>query len=207
MYKIRFLCIFLTVLLLLTACTSNAPEPSLYDRGLEVIALMHDAINSDAYLDMLSANEDMRTIIDEAAAGDYNAPAAAYSISFMPDALNAVGDLSALPETLLDTVSHRLISAVTTQVNAFGGVEILAASTMCTVGKTFVCSELKEDIIYLYVFENGCPVAVTFTGGEDQTVCASANVIFYEDFPTSDAQSIQEFFGDKGVTVTDISRK
>lgn len=202
MRKSKFFCLLLVCLLLLTACGQNHPEVSLYDQGLEVVALMEDVMSNDAYLDMLSASEELRAIIDNAAAGDYSVPMAVYSISFSSSVFAELVDTSTIPESLLDVVTHRLISAVPPQVNAAGGAQVLAASSLCTVGKTFVSSQLKEDILYLYVFETGCPVAVVFTGGEDQTVTATANAIFYQGFDVSDPQSIQDFFGNEFATVT-----
>ncbi len=199
------LCV-LFLLFLLTACEKT--EASLYDRGLETVALMAEAIRSEAYLDLLSAAEPLREIIDDAAAGDYSTPKEVYSLSFREDALQAfsgIPELTAVPQTLAEVVSHRLISTIIPQVNAAGGAETLAASTICTIGKTFVSEELKEDMIYIYTFGSGCPVAVTFTGGEDHTVSASACVILNEDFSCGDAGEIQNFFGADTMEVTCIS--
>lgn len=206
MRKLKSFCMLLAALVLLTACGQNTPQPSLYDRGMETIALLDEAIRCEAYLDMLSASENLRVYIDDAASGDYSTPAAVYAVSFAADPLLLEPEVSSdLPEALSDLVRHRMIATVTTQINAYGGMEFLAASSMCTVGKTFVSTDFAEDIIYLYVFEQGVPVAVTFTGGEDHTVSASASFLFSDKFPTSDAQSIQNFFGNGVVTVTDIT--
>lgn len=204
MRKVKLICVLLAVLLLLTSCGQSAPEPSLYDRGLETIALMAEAIRSDAYLEMLSASENLRVIINEAASGDYSSPKAVYAISFTAIPMDDITGSPELSESLLELVKHRMVSTVITQINALGGMEPLAASSMCTTGKTFVSADFTGDIIYLYVFAQGYPVAVTFTGGEDHTVSASANILLHDGFPTSDAQSIQNFFGSGIVTVSEI---
>ena len=189
----KLLCIVCAALLLLSLCACGKTEVSLCDRGMEVIGLMSTAIRSEEYLDLMSASPSLREKIDAAAAGDYTVPQAVYAITFPGNALDGIGPV---PEELKDLVSDRMISALAAQINAAGGAETLATATICTVGKTFVSTELAEDSIYLYVFSNGCPVAVTFTTGEDHTVSATSNIILYEDFPCENVEELQEFLGE-----------
>lgn len=204
----RLICMICVMTLVLALAACGKEEPTLCDRGLEVIDLMEEAIHSEAYLDLMSAAQPLREKIAQAAQGDYRNPKAVYAISFSTDVLqmySGVLEPVDLPETLTDVVEHRLLAALVSQVNAAGGMEALAASAMCTVSKTFVGSEPKQDLIYLYTFESGCPVAVTFTTGEDNSVSATATIILYEDFPSGSAAEIQAFFGGKSVAVTCIS--
>ena len=204
----KWICMICAAALVLALGACGKEEPTLYDRGMEVIGLMEEAIRSEAYLELMSAAQPLREYIARAAQGDYRNPKAVYAVSFSTDVLqmySGVLEPVDLPETLTDVVEHRLLAAVVSQINAAGGVETLAASSMCTVGKTFVSGEPEEDLIYLYVFENGCPVAVTFTTGEDSTVSATANIILNENFPCGDAAQIREFFGDGAAEVTAVT--
>ena len=76
----------------------------------------------------------------------------------------------------------------------------LAAASVCTAGKTFVHDQ-AQDMIYLYVFANSAPVAVTFTVGEDHTVSASGMFVVYDDFPCGSAGEIEAFFEELEVHV------
>ena len=197
----RFLSFALTLVMLfsLWGCAgAQKQEVSIYDRGLEVAELMVLAVRSEEYLAALSASDALTEQLDGVAAGDYTGPRAVYSITFPESALGemmAFTDLENVPEKLAELLNHRLTAAVMSQINAMAGVEALAASSLCTVGKTFVSTQLEKDAIYLYVYENGFPVAVTFTGGEDQTVSASGVFVMVEDFPTDSAEQISEFLG------------
>ena len=69
-----------------------------------------------------------------------------------------------------------------TQINGMSGVENLAASSVCKVGKTFVNENANEDVIYLYTYEEAKPIAVTFTVSEDNAVSATGVFVMYEGF-------------------------
>lgn len=189
----------LTMLFSLWGCAREQnKETSFYDRGLEVAELMVQAVNSEEYLAALSASDALTEKLDAVATGDYTSPKAVYSITFPETALEemmAMTTLGGMPEELAKLLNRRLTAAVMSQINAMAGVEALAASSLATIGMTFVSSELKADAVYLYIYEKGFPVAVTFTGGEDQTVSASGMFMMLEEFPTDSAEEIAEFLG------------
>ena len=194
----KLICMVCAVALILTLTGCGKTEPSAYDRGLETVALLAEAMGSEAYLDMTSTANVLREYIAKAAEGDYHTPKAAFVFSFPDEVMymfSGVLEPAEVPDNLTDVVNHRLISSIIPQINAMGGAEILAASTVCTVSKTFVSTAIQENMIHLYLFETGCPVAVTFTTGEDSTVTATAVPILYEDFPQDDIDAMQELFG------------
>ena len=88
-----------------------------------------------------------------------------------------------------------------TQINARSGAMTLAASSVCTTGKTFVSNEISEEMIYLYVFDDAAPIAVTFTLGEDNAVNATGNFLLYEKLPASSVQELLEYFGAYSVKI------
>ena len=193
----RFLAVFLVLMLLVLSGCGKTAEKSLYDRGLEVVDLMAQAVRSEEYISALSASDALTEKIQEIAEGDYETPAAVYEITFPESSAAEFLDLAAvegLPASLSDVLNHRLMAAVTSQINAMAGVESLAVSSLCTIGKTFVSSETTKDTIYLYTYESGFPVSVTFTVGEDHTVSASGVFQLYEDLPTGSPEELEAFF-------------
>ena len=96
------------------------------------------------------------------------------------------------------------MASIVSQINAMGGVENLAASSVCTVGKTFVSENASESIIYLYTYEDAAPIAVTFTVGEDYTVSATGTFILYDGFTFGSAEEIRSAFSDIAVSVTEV---
>ena len=116
--------------------------------------------------------------------------------------LSNLGDAS---EELKSYLTQRVMASLMSQINAMSGVENLAASSVCTVGKTFVSESATENVIYIYAYEDTAPVAVTFTLGEDHTVSASGTFIFYDGFTCGSAEEIQGVFSDIAVNVTEVT--
>ena len=63
----------------------------------------------------------------------------------------------------------------------------------------FDSEEIKEDCIYVYVFRDSYPVAVSFLRGEGKAVRASAGYVLDKDFPMSLSNVLSEF--DMGIKI------
>ena len=202
--------IALIMVLSLSACSNNKNdiEPkSLYARGLEIVQIMSEMTQTEEYVDIHTGNSEIKTVIQNISAGDYSSPKAVYAISITDDNLAAMAELNSLDtasEELKTFLMKRVLGALMTQINGMSGVENLAASSVCTVGKTFVNENATEDVIYLYTYENALPVAVTFTIGEDQAVSASGVFVMYDRFTCGSADEIKSFFSDIIVDVTEV---
>lgn len=211
--KIKTVCIpaVLSIVLLLGSCGSG-PEggtsgKSLYEQGLAIISVMQEMAGSEDCIASFTSDTDLGSILSEAAAGDYSEPQAVYQIKVPADSFLEVSglEISGLSQALQENLKARVASAVVSQINARGGVETLAAASVCTAGKTFVSSELAEDMIYLYVYEDAVPAAVTFTKGEDGAVSASGTFVLYDEFPTASASDIEGALSAFGVQVEEAA--
>ena len=126
-------------------------------------------------------------------------------------AMTDLYDLSKISERLKPVLQQKMLIALMTQVNSMGGVENLAAVSMCTAQKTFVNETADTNVIYLYVFENAVPVAVTFIIGENHAISANGTFVIYENFACDSADEVKAFFDDRlffggtSVNVTEIS--
>ena len=116
-----------------------------------------------------------------------------------------LSDLEGVSEELKNYLTQRVIASLMSQINAMSGVENLAASSVCTVGKTFVSENATENVIYIYTYEGTAPVAVTFTLGEDHSVSATGTFILYDGFTCGSAEEIRGIFGDITVNVTEVT--
>lgn len=180
----------------------NSKESSLYARGLEVIRLMQEMSQSEEYAAFVSGSSPIQEKILEMGQGDYSSPNAVYSIQ--PDGgfiLTEAGidHPEKLSEELQSFLNKRIISAVPSQLNGISGVESLAAANACTASKTFQNSAASEDVIYLYTFEDAALAAVTFIGGEDDTVEATGTFVLLEDLPIDSAGELQSFLSNMGI--------
>lgn len=199
----------------LSACgknESNIETKSLYTQGLEIVQLMSEMARSEECLDLFyTGNDKVKSVIQDISAGDYTTPKAVYAISTTEiESLSTfeLNNLDNVSEGLKSYITQKALGSLMTQINSYSGVEILAATSVCTVGKTFVNKETNEDVIYLYTFDNGVPVAVTFIVGEDNAISASGVFVMNDIFTCGSADEIKSFFsGIIKVEVTEVLRE
>ena len=201
----------LTIILSLAACGAVKEvkeSKSLYAHGLDVVRMLSEMTRSESFIGIYTGNSEIKDIILALGEHPYDTPAAVYAITIPEDVLMGMAELSNLgdaSEELKSYLTQRVMASLMSQINAMSGVENLAASSVCTVGKTFVSESATENVIYIYAYEDTAPVAVTFTLGEDHTVSASGTFIFYDGFTCGSAEEIQGVFSDIAVNVTEVT--
>ena len=201
----------LVIILGLAACGAVKEvqeSKSLYAHGLDVVSMLSEMTRSESFIGIYTANSEIKDIILALGEHPYDTPAAVYAITIPEDVLMGMAELSNLgdaSEELKSYLTQRVMASLMSQINAMSGVENLAASSVCTVGKTFVSESTTENVIYIYAYEDTAPVAVTFTLGEDHTVSASGTFIFYDGFTCGSAEEIQGVFSDIAVNVTEVT--
>lgn len=196
--KALVLILALALLSSLTAC-SNAVDSeglSLELHGMDVVRMMEELVKSEFYGNAMSGSSEIHAVAAAAAAGNYDECKAVYKITVpaLQSLLETAGDekvsMEGFSEELMQHLENRNVSAVMSQINALDGAYAVAAASMYTASKTFVSDELTNSMIYLYEFENGAPVAVTFLKGEDNTVSANGQFMLKKDFPIDSAEGI-----------------
>ena len=207
--SIRNVLIGLIIVLSLSACSDkgNAERKSLYEQGLEIVQLLSEMTQTEGYADVYTGNSEVKAVIQSISTSDYSSPKAVYAISAADDDLAAMVELNRLgnvSDELKNFLLRRARSALMTQINSMSGVENLAASSVCTAGKSFVSENTAEDVIYLYTYENARPIAVTFTIGENHSVSASGLFVMYDGFTCGSAAEIESFFSDISVDVSEV---
>jgi len=212
--KKRMIALAMAFVLMLSLCAcggesgTSSGGKTLLEHGLEVVATMDEMAGSDEYINFYTGSKDMTEIVKEISKGDHSAPVAVYKITIDKEAMEAwdmLSGLEGLSENLKTAMRQKAFgAALITQINAQNGATTLAATTICTAGKTFVSSEGDGDAIYLYVYENACPAAVSFVRGEDNSVSASGTFILNDGFDASSPESLETFFGDSGAVIESV---
>ena len=216
MKKIRLVAFLLILTLLLAACGSTQEETntqsSAYQIGIEVVALLDEMVRSDAYVELYTASEEIQRIVETVGNGDYTAPSAVYEITLpgeslgtMVEAMGGEASLDGMSPELTRAVEQKMLGSIIAQLNAMGGAANLAAMSVCTAGKTFVNEEISEDLIYLYVYEDAAPAAITFVRGDEGTVSATGTFLLCENLNTESEQTVSEFFLEMGATVSVVT--
>ena len=212
--KKKFIVILTVITILsLTACGTKKEQVSIYEQGLEVVALMDEMADSQSYVQMFTGNMQISEVIQSNTSGDYSEPLVVYEVVLKND--NFLGLLGndetqeSMSDELKEIINKKINASVITQLNAYGGSENLAASTICTAGISFVNNEVKEDIIYIYVYENTAPVAVMFLQEGNDIVSANGTFMFGEEFINLTEESISDLFEGLYETIkkVDIVRK
>lgn len=172
-----------------------------YKKGLEMVGLMDEMIHSDKYVSIMSGGGEIAEKADEIAKGKYGSPSQVFCLSsFSKDTMiSTIGGENAVKgfsDELMDYVNHRMIGGVISQINAQEGAMALATSSVSSISKAFVCNDIKDDCIYLYVYKNSYPVGVTFTVGENGAVNATGYYILNEEIKSADEKDVQQLIED-----------
>lgn len=195
-----------------TTSATPAPEKSLYEHGLDIIAMMDEMIRSDFYLNVMSSSEEIEAKAAELAQGNYTRPQAVYELTvptyamlmaLLDEEMVGMDELSTELQTQLNT---RSASAFITQLNAMEGTTALATGSIFMANKLFVSQETTSNTIYLYTFENGYSIAVVYILGENNAVSANGYFLMNETISTESAEELKHSLKDAHLefTVTEV---
>ena len=200
----------LSMILGLAACGAVQEaknSKSLYAHGLDIVHMLSELTQSERFVGIYTANNEITEMILNLGKYNYETPDTVLAITVPEETLNQMAELDSLEnasEELKRYLKSRVQASLVSQINAMGGAVNLAASSVCTAGKTFVSENTTEDVIYLYTYKNAPPVAVTFTLGEDHTVSATGTFILYDGFTCGSAEELQSAFADIPVEIAVI---
>ncbi len=198
----------LTLALVLSACCqtpsgteSKENDKTPYEQGLELIDLITEIAASEAYLKAVVNSAEIMNQAAAFAAGDRTTPLAVYAITWNSETITNTlikeigqSEWGRMSEALRMRMISMAKSSFISQVNSQSGQYAVAAATLCTASSSFVNDALKEDVVYLYTYQNAAPVAVTFIVGEDNRIGASAIFIANDKLDCTSAETVQAFF-------------
>lgn len=173
MKKISIVILVFLLTLAMTACGksyNSHNEEALFDLGLEVTKTMQEMVYSDEYISLYAIIKFEDEIV-RFQATDYDLPIAVYSVEIpsAKDVLSKLGsenidDYDKLSDNLKEQLDHRVsFSSIISSINAQSGTNTMALCSLLTATKYDKDIELDKSISYLYIFEKGIPIAVTFT--------------------------------------------
>ncbi len=186
-------------------------DNSLYQKGLDVVALMDEMVKNEDYVKLYTANTAISEIVNSLSEMDYQSPKNVYKLNIAAESiLSAMMDMSGgmlsegMSDELSRAVEQKVIGTVTTQIIAMSGAENLAASTVCTANQLFINHTMTEDVIYIYMYENAVPVAVTFIRGDEGIVSATGHFLLNEEMKSDSEESITQFFEELGAKLVPV---
>ncbi len=178
-------------------------KQSIYEHGLDIVELLEEIVHNEEYITMFSGSGEIAEIINGIAEGDYSEPEVVYQITLNEQALLEAEEMmpNDISEALKQSLQNRLLASLPTNMNARNGAKNLAATAICTAGKTFVNTDIEESLIYLYVYEDALPVVITFIIGEHDTVSASGHFLFSDVLDQASLEEMLEYAGALSVQV------
>lgn len=206
----------LLALSLLAGCAKPNPQSVLYRRGMSVVYTMCDMASSD-YLrllygkkaaDMLDkTQEDGTTFRGQMDAAHYKTADAV----FLLDATvpTSDGTTDGLSEELQEL--YRIQSAVGLSgylsLNAGADSDRISLSAMLTATELFTCEGIRENTVfhYLYVFQEGLPIIVTYRTGRDGAVWASGKFLYDKGLNLTSAAELKAYMEETYKTLRDLT--
>lgn len=186
--KRRLLAAFASVFLILSLLSCASSDTTLEKGGEEVIALMCEMTASEEYEKMYGLPADYSDAVTKLRAGDYSKIKAVYELdipeSFLSDGADISGELG-------EYVTSAVYLSLASRINQKSGVKPLSVAAAYSAQICFVNTSLNENTVYLYVFENGYPIMVTFMPGKDGAVRAVGYFILSEAFEACSAEEIE----------------
>jgi len=168
--------IFLAAALLLFTASGafgEAAEPDYCRIGLKVTAMMSEVTDSEAYLSIFGLPERFREVREKVNTHDYDSPVAVYSVTmsdpkaFLEEMFRNEEEGNKLWDSLSPALQDQLLSRIGIQtlcpiVNARAGSEYLSFFNAATVLIQDEGLTAEKSCVYLYLFEEGVPILVSF---------------------------------------------
>ncbi len=141
---------------------------TLKKHGLQLTQQMRQLANDQEYLNFCSYSKDVNQIVTDIAQYPYDSPRKVFSASH----------LTAYNSNPL--INDRLVKSIPSQLNALSGAASLNASSLLVTEDAFFCEpNLKEPVIYLYLYEGDWQSMVIFRSVRDGIVLASAYFVHH----------------------------
>lgn len=189
-----------------SSAARRSTDKELYKMGLELISVMDEMLNDETYLELMGSSRYMEDALEKANTRDYDYPVAVYAIS-MPEITVLLEEVYGFDRETWDSMSSNLRTQVenrfsfamlASQINGLRGTDEIAFSTICTAVDYNKKLNVKEDITFLYIFEEGIPIAVSFS----ERGSIQGQFLFLEDVET--LSDVREAFEDVGCSVKKV---
>ena len=192
--KNKLLTVFLCFALLtgvLSSCSSKSDI--LKESGEEVVALMVEMIESEEYKKLYELPESCVLVVSELCEGDYSELEQVYELVIPVEQLMDKSlDEDDLSEELYQYACSSALVTFSSRVNQAESIDAVAVSSLFSAQKSFASKKMDESTVYLYVFEDGYPIAVTFVDSGEDAFRAIGYFILNEEFDTDDEDSIRK---------------
>jgi len=181
----------LSIAFLLIAC-EKTEYPTFEEKGLEIIGIMEDMINSEKYLEIYGVRDEALEIIESTAEGDYSEAEHIYEVKLQNFYGDLIDDYDELPKSLRKVAEGELGSTFVSRLNVTAGIGYMTAAYSITAEVLFN-TDVEDSTVYIYTFEDGVPIAVSFSVNDEGICSAYGMFLFtYNDLDLSSARTLEK---------------
>lgn len=193
----------------LTACggsKTDLNQTSLLDKGLSLINKVDVLAESEEYVSLFVASDEVANVVFDIGTKDYKDPKAVFVLNNLTEILfdSLVGGAS-LTDEVKDIVQVKFSNFLPSQLNSVNDIKTIAATSIITHSESFVNSTLKTPTTYLYVYDNEYSFLVTFVPNDENIINATVNVIVNEELGKSTTVDEVADFLKRAVGVEEVS--
>ena len=177
---------------------AGSEDKSLYEHGLEVVSLLDEMIRNEEYREALNSSTEISDAVSTIQNGDYSTPKAAYQITLTEDSFSqvmAMNNINSenLSNKLKEYLNKKVITNIVTLINARSGSTNVAVSSIYSVETSFLSDKVDENAIYIYTYESGFPVMITFVTNENGITNANGAFIMDDQFSGTTVEEVKDY--------------
>lgn len=209
--KRRLFSLLLACILLMALFVScNGKSKTLTEYGEDVISLMVEMLESEDYISLYNLPDTYDDEINSLREGDYSKSIAVYELLVPEEELTKSIGLDvkkSLSKELYEQLRSSAYASFASRINGISGLTVMAVSSVFTVQKNYTNKDIDTNAIYLFVFENGCPIVVTFATNGEGSLRAVGHFIMNDKFITEDEKSIKESCEALGINEVTVKKR
>lgn len=172
---------------------TDKTDDKLVNTGLDAIKRMKECTTSEIYRKMLFSSDSwMEKMVGTVKAEDVTEPKAIYEVktdyqillaymtgeSSMPETIEEINNA---PDSVKAKMEKSVFSSIPTMINSRQGSEVIAFVSAFSESGNMLYEAFDGRRSFIYIFENGYPVWVSFMSGDDGIVSYTAQWIYVKD--------------------------
>ncbi len=190
----------LAIAMLAIPLASCSPKgSSVEDCCAEVISLMKEMVDCEEYSEIYGLPAMYGDTVAQLQNVNDTKPEAIYELDLSESTWlsKEIGTVD-FPDALNDYVHSALYVSIASKINEKAGAEAMVIAATFSAQKTFVCESVKENTVFLYVYEDTA-IAVSVLPGASGSVSVCGNFIINDGFRTDDAAQIENSLAEIGI--------
>ena len=163
--------------------------------GLQLTQQMRQLAHDSCYIAYAVHAEKIKSLVESIGKQAYDKPRKVFRLRHLhtQKADELLSQSSATKPIIID----RLLRSIPAQLNAQGGADLLAATSLLIAEDAFLYAGLKEYTFYLYLYEGRYQSLVLYRPGKSHIVLAHASFIAHQRLEEAEtAEDVKRFFAE-----------